>query len=208
MVRLALPLVLALLPLAASAQEKPYFVTYDHHLEEPGSLEISVSPMLGLPKSGSTFVGSTLEFGYGVKGWWTTELYLDGQSTRRDTTIFTGWKWENRFRPLLREHWINPVIYIEYVDVNGADKTIKEVVGFDSTRDFADPNRALRLAPRAQARDRNQAHPLELLPRLESFGELHRGKEPEQPALGIWLRRGLEPPAGTGRELAQLLLLP
>ena len=31
----------ALLPLAARAQEKPYFVTYDHQLEEPGSLEVS-----------------------------------------------------------------------------------------------------------------------------------------------------------------------
>jgi len=135
---------LAVWPSALGAQEKPYFVTYDHSLEEPGSLEISMTPVLGVPKTASKFVGSTLEFGYGVKGWWTTELYLNGQSTRRDSTVFTGWKWENRFRPLLREHWINPVIYIEFVDVNGADKTIKEVVGFDSEKDFAEPNRESR----------------------------------------------------------------
>jgi hypothetical protein len=135
---------IAVWPSALGAQEKPYFVTYDHQLEEPGSLEISFIPVLGLPKTGSAFVGSTLEFGYGVKGWWTTELYLNGQSTRRDSTVFTGWKWENRFRALLREHWINPVIYIEFVDVNGADKTLKEVVGFDSEKDFAEPNRESR----------------------------------------------------------------
>jgi hypothetical protein len=135
---------IAVWPSALGAQEKPYFVTYDHSLEEPGSLEISITPVLGVPKTASTFVGSTLEFGYGVKGWWTTELYLNGQSTRRDSTVFTGWKWENRFRPLLREHWINPVIYIEFVDINGADKTIKEVVGFDSEKDFAEPNRESR----------------------------------------------------------------
>ena len=130
--------------LAAAAQEKPYFVTYDHHLEEPGSLEISVSPVWGLPKTATNFLGSSLEIGYGVKGWWTTEFYLDGQSTRSDSTVFTGWKWENRFRPLLHEHWINPVMYVEFASLNGADKTLKEVVGFDSEKDFSGPNGDLR----------------------------------------------------------------
>ncbi len=131
-------------PLAAAAQEKPYFVTYDHHLEEPGSLEISASPVWGAPKAASNFLGSSLEIGYGVKGWWTTEFYLDGQSTRGDSTVFTGWKWENRFRPLLHEHWINPVLYVEFASLNGADKTLKEVVGFDSEKDFSGPNGDLR----------------------------------------------------------------
>ncbi len=134
----------ALSPAALPAQEKPYFVTYDHQLEEPGNLEISINPVLGLPRTARAFLGSSLEIGYGVKGWWTTEVYLDGQSTRGDSTVFTGWKWENRFRPLLREHWINPVLYIEYADVNGADKTLKEIVGFDSEREFNLPNRELR----------------------------------------------------------------
>ena len=40
-------------PSALGAQEKPYFVTYDHQLEEPGSLEISIIPVLGVPKTGS-----------------------------------------------------------------------------------------------------------------------------------------------------------
>ncbi len=142
--RLAALLGAAVLPLAARGQEKPYFVTYDHHLEEPGNLEVSISPVVGVPKTSNGFASSSLEIGYGVKGWWTTELYLDGQSTRRDSTIFTGWKWENRFRPFLRERWINPVLYVEFVDVNGADKTVKEVVGFDSEKDFFEPNAELR----------------------------------------------------------------
>ncbi len=135
---------IAVWPWALGAQEKPYFVTYDHQLEEAGNLEISISPVLGLPKTASTFAGTSLELGYGVKGWWTTELYLDGQATRRDSTVFTGYRWENRFRPLLREHWINPVLYLEFVDSNAADKTLKEVVGFDSERDFATSNSDLR----------------------------------------------------------------
>ena len=97
--------------LAASctAQERPYFVTYSHEMEEPGNLEIEFFNAVGKPPGGNRFIGSTVEFEYGATAWWTTELYLDGQITQHDSTIFTGYRWENRFRPLLREHWINPV---------------------------------------------------------------------------------------------------
>jgi hypothetical protein len=40
----------------------------------------------------------------------------------------------------MREHWINPVLYVELADLNGADKISKEVVGFDSWRDFIEPS--------------------------------------------------------------------
>ncbi len=123
------------IPLAASAQENPYFITYTHHLEEPGSFEISVNPVAGFPKEGHRSLASYLELEYGATGWWSTALYLDSHSK----TGFTGYHFENRFRLLMHEHAINPVFYIEYADVNGADKITKEVVGFDSWRDFAEP---------------------------------------------------------------------
>ncbi len=129
----------SLLAQPAQAQERPYFVTYDHHMEEPGALELSFNPVLGFPKDGNKFLGSWMEFEYGATGWWTTEFYLDGQTTWNESTLFTGYRWENRFRPLLGEHWINPVLYVEYEDVTEADKTLKEVVGFDSGRDI-EPN--------------------------------------------------------------------
>ena len=108
---------------ACAAQERPYFVTYSHEMEEPGNLEIEFFNAVGKPPGGNRFVGSTLEFEYGATAWWTTELYLDGQITQHDSTIFTGYRWENRFRPLLREHWINPVIYIEFENIS-ADKAL------------------------------------------------------------------------------------
>src|SRR2546425_7253727 len=43
-------------------------------------------------------MATALEFEYGVTAWWTSELYLDGQSTRNESTFFTGYRWENRFR--------------------------------------------------------------------------------------------------------------
>lgn len=139
-----LPLVLMfLISLPGLAQERPYFVTYSHDMEEPGNLEIEVMNAVGTPAPGSRFIGSSMEFEYGVKAWWTTELYLDGQSTQNDSTIYTGVRWENRFRPLLREHWINPVLYIEYENT-AADKTLREVVGHDGKADFLEPNREAR----------------------------------------------------------------
>src|SRR6266404_6966702 len=111
-------------------QESPYFVTYDHHLEEPGNLEIETSSTVGVPREGQHwFFAPYLELEYGVTGRWTSELYLEGQSTAGDSTIFTGWRIENRFKPLKREHWINPILYLEYENINEATKILKEVVG-------------------------------------------------------------------------------
>ncbi len=121
------------------AQERPYFVTYSHEMEEPGNLEIKMAGVSGKPQVGNRFLGSTTEFEYGVKAWCTTEFYLDGQVTWHDSTIFTGYRWENRFRPLLREHRINPVIYIEFENTS-ADKALREVVGHDGRDDFLDTN--------------------------------------------------------------------
>jgi hypothetical protein len=133
-------------PSRAMAQETPYFVTYSHHLEEPGNLEIEFNPVFGTQRAGNDYLAGTTEFEYGVKAWWTSEFYLDGQSTFHDSTIFNGFRWENRFRPLMREHWINPVIYLEYENVNEADKAMIEVVGFDGESDYAPPNSQLRQA--------------------------------------------------------------
>lgn len=131
---LALLMLCAAYSVAAPAQERAYFITYNHQMEEPGSLEISMNPVFGTQRGAGNFLASWTEFEYGAKGWWTTEFYLDSQTTRHDSTVFTGFRWENRFRPFLREHWINPVLYVEFEDINGADKTLLEVVGHDRSR--------------------------------------------------------------------------
>jgi len=122
------------------AQESPYIVTYDHYLEEPGSLEVEYSATFGTQRGGNDFHAFWAEFEYGATAWWTTELYLDGQTTFNDSTVFTGFRWENRFRLLQREHLINPVLYIEYEQISAADKILKEVEGHDVESDSADSN--------------------------------------------------------------------
>ncbi len=126
------------------AQESPYIVTYDHYLEEPGSLEVEYFSTFGTQRHGNDFDAFWTEFEYGTTAWWTTELYVDGQTTFNDSTIFTGFRVENRFRLLQREHVVNPVLYIEYEQTSGADKIVKEVEGHDVESDYAEPNGILR----------------------------------------------------------------
>src|SRR6266436_3603165 len=117
----------------ASGQEGPYFVTYTHYLEEPGNFEIALANTTGVPKNDrSVYNAPWLELEYGFTGWWTTELYLEGVTTSRDGSGFTGWRWENRFRPLKGEHRFNPVLYVEYENINEASRIQKEVVGSGS----------------------------------------------------------------------------
>ena len=124
----------------AAAQETPYFVAYSHHLEEPGNLEVETYALYGTQKSAGDFIAPWMELEYGVTAWWTTEFYIDSQHTFNDSTVFTGTRWENRFRPLMHEHWTNPVLYVEFENTTDADKTLKEVVGSDTQFDAAEPN--------------------------------------------------------------------
>jgi hypothetical protein len=136
----ALALLYPVLSRPLAAQESPYFVAYSHDLEEPGNLEIEYFSTFGTQRSGNDFLSYWTELEYGVTAWWTTEFYLDAQTTFHDSTVYSGFKWENRFRVLKHEHWINPVLYFEYEDINGTDKTLKEVVGHDVASDYLTPN--------------------------------------------------------------------
>jgi len=124
-------LVLTLSGIASvSAQERAYFVTYDHYLEERGNLEIAVASTTGIPKNHEgVYTAPWLELEMGVTGWWTAELYLEGVTTRGTGNGFTGWRLENRFRPLRSEHRVTPVLYVEYENINEASRIQKEIVG-------------------------------------------------------------------------------
>jgi hypothetical protein len=125
------------------AQESPFFVTYNHHMEEPGNLELETSSTVGIPRDGQRFYTAPyMELEYGVTAQWTSELYLESSSVWGDSTVFTGWRFENRYKPLKREHWINPVLYLEYENLNEASRIQKEIEGGGS--DLTSSNRELR----------------------------------------------------------------
>src|SRR5258706_6939463 len=127
-------------PISARSQESAYFVTYDYYLEEPGNLDIEYFSTFGTQHARNDFHAFWIELEYGATAWWTTEFYVDGQTTFHDSTLLTGFRWENRFRPLKHEHFINPVIYVEYEHISGADKILKEIEGHDGEGDTADSN--------------------------------------------------------------------
>jgi hypothetical protein len=127
------------------AGEGPFFITYTHQMEEPGNLEFGTKSVMGKASGGNRFVGTTAELEYGVKAWWTSELYLDGQTTAGQSTLFTGYRWENRFRLVPGEHWINPILYFEFENINGADRTLLEIVNHDGDDDLKDLNAVARL---------------------------------------------------------------
>ena len=180
-------------PSRATAQETPYFVAYSHHLEEPGNLEIETYSIYGTQKGGGDFIAPWMELEYGVTAWWTTEFYIDSQHTFGDGSVFTGTRWENRFRPLMREHWINPVLYVEFENITDADKTLKEVVGADTQFDAADPN---------SEANRSHAHEIETKLILSSdykgwnfsenfIGEKNLGHEPWEFGYALGVSRPL-----------------
>ena len=79
--------ILSAIAFPARAQESPYIVTYDHYLEEPGSLEVEYFSTFGTQRAGNDFHAFWAEFEYGAAAWWTTEVYLDGQTTFNDSTL-------------------------------------------------------------------------------------------------------------------------
>jgi hypothetical protein len=115
------------------AQERPYFVTYSDRLETKGELEVSVLSTIGDVKDSPNYFAPWIEIEYGITPRWTTEVYLEGVTINKDASAFTGWRWENRFRPFAGEHFINPVLYIEYENVNDGSRIQKEIVGEGST---------------------------------------------------------------------------
>jgi len=127
----------------AAQQEPPYFVTYSSVMEEPGNLEIENQNIAASPKNANAFFAPTVEFEYGATAWWTAEAYVQGQKTVNDSAVFTGFRFENRFRPLPREYWVNPVLYVEYEDHNEADKSFLEIMDHDSITDVEVPNAEL-----------------------------------------------------------------
>jgi hypothetical protein len=113
-----------------SHREPPYFVTYDHSLEARHEFEFEVLSTIGVPRNNeSVYAAPWVELEFGVTSLWTTEVYFEGVTTTSDGSGFTGWRWENRFRPLKKEHRVNPLLYFEYEHVNEASRIQKEIVG-------------------------------------------------------------------------------
>ena len=53
----------------------------------PATWKIETKTALARPDGGNRYGATALELEYGARAWWTTELYLDGQATSRDSAL-------------------------------------------------------------------------------------------------------------------------
>src|SRR5579859_2435510 len=135
---LCLVFLLVFAPGHGRAQDRPYFVSYAHDMEDPGELDIESKTAIAGTRN--PFAAMATESEFGVRSWWTAGLYLDGQVTDEDSAIYTGFRIENRLKPWKGEHIVNPILYVEYENISGADKTILEFVGHDAEDDMNGAN--------------------------------------------------------------------
>ncbi|PYX35437.1 MAG: hypothetical protein DMG81_18050 [Acidobacteria bacterium] len=77
----------------------------------------------------SFYAAPYVELEYGLTNRVTTSVYVEGQGTAGDSALFTGWRVEGRYRPMLKQHWLNPVLYLEYESLNDASRIAKDIVG-------------------------------------------------------------------------------
>lgn len=117
-------------PDIVNAGSGPFFVVYDHHPENKGDVEVMLMTDYARARVGSDNIAQMLEIEYGVTDQWTTEFMIEGQKTMGDTWLYTGWRWENRYRLFKEELPINPMVYVEWENLNGATKYKMEVSGF------------------------------------------------------------------------------
>jgi hypothetical protein len=118
------------------ADDGPFLALYQPGMEEPGNLEIETKSVSAKPSGGNRFLGIATQFEYNVNAWWTTELTIGGQTMHHEGTRITGYEWENRFRLLRSDHWINPVLDLELENVAGNDEgLLDEVVGHDGSKE-------------------------------------------------------------------------
>src|SRR3989442_6338159 len=87
-VRCLIASALTLSAVTASAQERAYFVTYDHYLEEPRNLEIAIASTTGIPKNGhAAYSAPWLELEYGDAGRARDrDFEIDRKSTRLNSS--------------------------------------------------------------------------------------------------------------------------
>ncbi|NOZ26300.1 MAG: hypothetical protein GXO94_09465 [Nitrospirae bacterium] len=128
------PLILTVLQLllsgAAYGGNGANFVLYNHHTADTGELEVMFMTDIGQEPDGTRYTSQMVEFEVGVTDRWTSEFMIEGQVTSGEGGYnFTGFRWENRYRPFEYGTFLNPVFYMEYESLAEDTKYLMEVSG-------------------------------------------------------------------------------
>lgn len=152
-IALKLTIVLALSNCAfrAWAGNDLYFVTYNHYIEK-GEVELMLMNDFTDPSKfrreddgQRSYFSQMIEVEYGVTEQYATEFMLEGfAEPGTGQSRFTGFRWENRYRLFREEVPLNPMLYVEYEDLDPLTRFKMETSGWvrpPYTENGAEPDR-------------------------------------------------------------------
>ncbi len=114
----------------ASAGSGANFVTYNHHVAEKGEIEVETfSDFSNVGNGGEDYTAQLIELEIGVTDQLTSSFYLEGDKIEGEGYAFGGFRFENRYRVFKQDTLLNPVLYLEYLQLEPEHRYIKDVTG-------------------------------------------------------------------------------
>ena len=125
----------ACLPIGkASAGNEANFVLYDHHTDERGETELNVFSDFSNALSEETRYSAQLfEIERALTDRWEAALYFEGDKIDGEDYRFGGWRLESRYRLFDYGTFLNPVLYVEYENLDPDHKYLLDVTGRTDT---------------------------------------------------------------------------
>jgi hypothetical protein len=125
---------LSLLTHQARAGNEANFVLYDHHTDQTGTTEINLfNDFSNSVGNEPRYAAQLFEFERALTDRWEAALYLEGDQIAGDDYLFGGWRLESRYRLFEYGTFLNPVLYVEYENLNPDHKYLLDVTGRTDT---------------------------------------------------------------------------
>ena len=120
----------ALLAGPVRAGSEANFVLYDFHTGDKGETEVNVfSDFSSGTKADAHYNAQLFEIEHALTDRLTTALYLEGDDIDGGNYQFGGWRLEGRYRLLDYGAFLNPVLYVEYENLQPERSYVLDVVG-------------------------------------------------------------------------------
>jgi hypothetical protein len=114
----------------ASAGNEANFVLYDHHTDEKGETEVNVfGDFSNAVGDEPRYSAQLFEIERALTDRWEAALYLEGDKIKDEDYQFGGLRLESRYRLFDYGVFLNPVLYVEYENLNPEHKYLLDVTG-------------------------------------------------------------------------------
>lgn len=114
----------------AMAGNEANFVLYDHHTETQGTTEINLlSDFASAAPGEPSYSAQLVEIEQALTDQWMMALYFEGDQIDGDGYGFGGWRIESRYRLMPYGAFLNPVLYVEYGNLQASHRYLLEAVG-------------------------------------------------------------------------------